>query len=247
MQPQSDDTGLVEDFIIPLPALTATNSPGIVFVSFTREDPDVYAIASFKCTLKYISKELDPSTGVPEEEGYPDEYEVEDVELSAGGDYIVPSYASFNSEWERLKSSPSATETFALSAMESLKGKMLINLNVGYSFKLDLFSSCMRFYHRGTQHGASGWVRDSFIDFSTYPPTIRSGNWRRWLSTRALSNDVLERPGRHTGAGCTSRQAGSMRPRPGSCWWLIDIFFALSLFFYFSVSFNTILWIHFCG
>ncbi|PPQ77020.1 hypothetical protein CVT25_014837 [Psilocybe cyanescens] len=121
MQPQSDDTGLVEDFIIPLPALTATNSPGIVFVSFTREDPDVYAIASFKCTLKYISKELDPSTGVPEEEGYPDEYEVEDVELSAGGDYIVPSYASFNSEWERLKSSPSATETFALSAMESLK------------------------------------------------------------------------------------------------------------------------------
>ncbi|KAH9486336.1 putative coatomer subunit gamma [Psilocybe cubensis] len=121
MQPQSDDTGLVEDFIIPLPALSSTNSPGVVFVSFTRENPDVYAIASFKCTLKYISKELDPSTGVPEEDGYPDEYEVEDVELSAGGDYIVPSYSSFSSEWERLKSAPNATETFALSAMESLK------------------------------------------------------------------------------------------------------------------------------
>lgn len=126
MQPQAEDTGLVEDFIIPLPSLTSSNSPGIVYVSFTRENPDVYTIASFQCTLKYISKELDPSTGVPEEEGYEDEYQVEEVELSAGGDYIVPSYASFGSEWDRLRSAPTATETFALSAMESLKGKTFL-------------------------------------------------------------------------------------------------------------------------
>lgn len=122
MVPQSEECGLVEDFIINLPALSAANSPGIVYVSFTRESPELYAIASFQCTLKFTSKELDPSTGVPEEEGYEDEYQVEEVELSAGGDYIVPSYASFGSEWERMRSSPSATETFALSAMESLKG-----------------------------------------------------------------------------------------------------------------------------
>ncbi|KAJ3503247.1 hypothetical protein NLJ89_g8517 [Agrocybe chaxingu] len=122
MQPQSEDSGLVEDFIIPLPSLAAS-SPGIVYVSFTRENPDVYAIASFQCTLKYISKEVDPSTGIPEEEGYEDEYQVEEVELSAGGDYIIPSYASFGSEWDRMRSAPSATETFALSAMESLKGE----------------------------------------------------------------------------------------------------------------------------
>jgi len=121
MQPQTDEGGLVEDFIIPLPALTASTSPGIVYVSFTRQDPALYVIASFQCTLKYISKELDPSTGAPEEEGYEDEYQVEEVELSAGSDYIVPSYSSFGSEWDRLRSAPSATETFALSAMESLK------------------------------------------------------------------------------------------------------------------------------
>ncbi|CAA7264738.1 unnamed protein product [Cyclocybe aegerita] len=120
MQPQSEDSGLVEDFIIPLPSLAAS-SPGIVYVSFTRENPDLYAIASFQCTLKYISKEVDPSTGIPEEEGYEDEYQVEEVELSAGGDYIIPSYASFGSEWDRMRSAPSATETFALSVMESLK------------------------------------------------------------------------------------------------------------------------------
>ncbi|EDR15856.1 coatomer protein [Laccaria bicolor S238N-H82] len=121
MQPQSDDNALSEDFIIPLPALTAANSPGTIYVSFTRNSPDQFALGSFQCTLKFISKELDPATGEPEEEGYEDEYQLEEVELSAGGDYIIPSYSTFGAEWDRLRSAPSATETFALSAMESLK------------------------------------------------------------------------------------------------------------------------------
>lgn len=120
MQP-SEDSGLAEDFIIPLPSLSAVTSPGIVYVSFTRETPEEYATASFQCTLKFVSKELDPSTGEPEDEGYEDEYQLEEVELGAG-DYIVPSYLTFSSEWDRLRSGATATETFALSAMESLKG-----------------------------------------------------------------------------------------------------------------------------
>jgi coatomer protein complex subunit gamma len=123
MTPQDEESGLVEDFIIPLPSLTLANSPGIVYVSFTREDPGKYSIGSFACTLKFISKELDPTTQEPEEEGYEDEYQLEEVELSAGGDYIIPSYATFGSEWDRMRSGPNATETFLLGAMESLKGK----------------------------------------------------------------------------------------------------------------------------
>lgn len=125
MQPQSDDSGLTEDFIITLPSLSASTSPGIVYVSFTRDSPEAYALASFSCLLKFVSKELDPTTGEPEEEGYEDEYQLEEVELSAGGDYIVPSYATFGSEWDRLRSGPNSTETFALSAMESLKGESI--------------------------------------------------------------------------------------------------------------------------
>jgi coatomer protein complex subunit gamma len=121
MQPQSD-CSLTEDFIIPISSVTAVTSPSIVYVSFTRDEPERYAIASFQCLLKFVSKELDPSTGQPEEEGYEDEYQLEEVELSAGGDYIIPSYATFGSEWDRLRLGPTATETFALSAMESLKG-----------------------------------------------------------------------------------------------------------------------------
>ena len=121
MQP-SADSGLTEDFIIPLPSLSASTSPGIVYVSFTRDSPEDYAMASFACILKFFSKEVDPATGEPEEEGYEDEYQLEEVELSAGGDYIVPSYANFSAEWDRLRGGATATETFSLSAMESIKG-----------------------------------------------------------------------------------------------------------------------------
>lgn len=121
MQPQTD-CGLMEDFIIPVSALTASTSPGVVYVSFLRNKPEEYATGSFQCTLEFVSKELDPSTGEPEEDGYEDEYQLEDVELAAGGDYIIPSYASFSSEWDRLRTGATATETFSLTAMESIKG-----------------------------------------------------------------------------------------------------------------------------
>ncbi|KAI9454836.1 coatomer subunit gamma [Russula earlei] len=120
MQPPVD-SGLTEDFIIPVPVLSSASSPGIVYVSFTRESPDEYATASFPCLLKFISKEVDPATGEPEVEGYEDEYQLEEVELAAGGDYIIPSYSNFSSEWDRLRTGASITETFTLSSMESIK------------------------------------------------------------------------------------------------------------------------------
>jgi len=120
MQPPVD-SGLTEDFIIPVPALSA-NSPDIVYVSFSREAPDDYPTASFPCVLKFVSKEVDPATGEPEAEGYEDEYQLEEVELAAGGDYIIPSYSNFSAEWDRLRTGASMTETFTLSSMESIKG-----------------------------------------------------------------------------------------------------------------------------
>ncbi|KAJ9122431.1 hypothetical protein QFC22_001856 [Naganishia vaughanmartiniae] len=115
----SEDTPLTEDFIIPYPALTS-DVPGVVYVSFTRNDPAEYAIGAFGCTLKFVSKEVDPTSGEPEEEGYDDEYQVEELDLGAG-DYISPNYVTFSSEWERLKGGATSTETFALSSSESLK------------------------------------------------------------------------------------------------------------------------------
>ncbi|KAG1816211.1 coatomer subunit gamma [Suillus variegatus] len=120
MQPQAD-SGLTEDVVFQIDSLSCANSPGIVYVSFKRDNPQEYTTTSFQCILKFIPKELDPSTGRPEEEGYEDEYQLEEVELSAGGDHIIPSYASFSSEWDRLRSGATATETFSLGAMQSIK------------------------------------------------------------------------------------------------------------------------------
>ncbi|KAF8593968.1 coatomer subunit gamma [Ceratobasidium sp. AG-I] len=120
MTPSADSgESFTEDFIIPIPSL-ASGTPGIVYVSHTRTDPSTYALGSFSCTLKFVSKEVDPESGEPEEDGYEDEYSLEDVEVSAGGDWIVPNYVAFNAEWERL-ASVEVVETFALGAMESIK------------------------------------------------------------------------------------------------------------------------------
>ncbi|KAG8910243.1 coatomer subunit gamma [Tulasnella sp. 408] len=119
---QPNDAGLTEDFILPIESLSHENSPQIVYVSFTRDSPEDYVLGSFGCTLKYISKEVDPTSGVPEEEGYEDEYQLEEVELGAGSDYIIPNYAAFTAEWDKMKETgTSLTETFALSSMGSLK------------------------------------------------------------------------------------------------------------------------------
>ncbi|CEQ42581.1 SPOSA6832_04398 [Sporobolomyces salmonicolor] len=115
----SEEGELEEDFIIPVPSL-GPNSSGIVYVSFTRANPVAFATGSFTNTLKFVSKEVDPESGEPEEEGYDDEYQIEELDLGAG-DYIVPSYAAFATEWDRLRSGATAQETFALTALDSLK------------------------------------------------------------------------------------------------------------------------------
>ena len=79
----SSESGLAEDFIMPIPSLS-TGAAGAVYVSFTRDLPSAYAAGSFGCTLRFVSKEVDPTSGAPEEEGYQDEYQVEDCDLGAG-------------------------------------------------------------------------------------------------------------------------------------------------------------------
>jgi coatomer protein complex subunit gamma len=65
---------------------------------------------------------VDPATGDPEADGYEDEYQLEEVELAAGGDYVIPSDWDLLSEWDHLRTGALITETFTLSSMESIKG-----------------------------------------------------------------------------------------------------------------------------
>ncbi|OCL13526.1 Coatomer, gamma subunit [Glonium stellatum] len=118
---EDGDVQLEEDFIIPAPKLV-TNEPGTVYVSFKRlETESQFVATSFTNVLKFTSKEIDPTTGEPEEgDGYDDEYQVEDLELT-GADYVVPAYAgSFENVWEQAGAGEEATETLQLSNTKSI-------------------------------------------------------------------------------------------------------------------------------
>lgn len=128
---QPSGEGLTEDLIIPVASLSIATGTQPVYVSFTRVNPDEYSLGSFSCLLKFVSKEVDPSSGEPEETGYDDEYQLEEMELGAA-DWIVPSWASFESEWAKLDQE--LEEEFVLGSMASIKGTLqFLHLPITYA------------------------------------------------------------------------------------------------------------------
>lgn len=126
-----EEDELEEVFIIQAEKL-ATDEPGKVYVAFQKVNGDgSMPITSFSNILKFTSKEIDPSTGEPEDTGYDDEYEVSEFDLS-GSDYIVPTFASnFSHLWEQIGASgEEAEETLQLSGMKSIAGKLIWMLNL---------------------------------------------------------------------------------------------------------------------
>jgi len=121
--PSEEEESLEEDFTIPVAKL-ATDQPGTVFVSFKKSADVAYPVTSFTNVLKFTSKEIDPSSGEPDESGYDDEYQVEDLELT-GSDYVVPAFAgSFDHTWEQTGANgEEASETMQLSSTKSIAGK----------------------------------------------------------------------------------------------------------------------------
>ncbi|KAK3396083.1 adaptin N terminal region-domain-containing protein [Sordaria brevicollis] len=112
---------LEELFIIQAEKLE-TDVPGKVFVAFRKVSGEgSLPVSTFSNVLKFTSKEIDPSTGEPEETGYDDEYEVAEFDL-AGSDYVIPVFASnFAHIWEQVGASgEEAEETLLLSSMKSI-------------------------------------------------------------------------------------------------------------------------------
>ncbi|KAL8296350.1 hypothetical protein RB597_005770 [Gaeumannomyces tritici] len=117
----SDEEELEELFIIEAEKLP-TDEPGKIYVAFKKASGEgSMPISTFSNTLKFTTKEIDPSTNEPEESGYDDEYEVAEFDLS-GSDYMVPAFASnFNHIWEQVGASgEEAEETLQLGSMKSI-------------------------------------------------------------------------------------------------------------------------------
>merc|ERR1719484_93645 len=101
---------------------------GSAFVIFDRKE-GVFEQAKFSCVLRFTSKEIDPSTGEPEEEGYDDEYTLEDV------NFKLTSSSVYSSSYPSSSGSPvegsisfdvnlRTQENFACSKTPSFRSKI---------------------------------------------------------------------------------------------------------------------------
>lgn len=137
-QAEEEDAQVEEDFIIPIPRLE-TDVPSTAYVAYRKAADNAFPATSFTNILKFTTREVDPSTGEPEEGGYEDEYQVEDLDLN-GADHIVPAFASsFDEVWEAAQEGEEASETLQLSNMKSIQG-MMRSITSCYPFELLLIT-----------------------------------------------------------------------------------------------------------
>ncbi|KAF9974047.1 coatomer subunit gamma [Actinomortierella ambigua] len=116
----TDESSLVEQVLIPAPKLVY-DVPGRAYVAFERTALEEYPEATFSNELKFYVKDCDPQTGEPDEEGFEDGYQVEDVSLAVA-DYVLPSYIpSFAQSWEDLGAENEVVETLALTSSPGLQ------------------------------------------------------------------------------------------------------------------------------
>ncbi|ORY44762.1 Coatomer, gamma subunit [Rhizoclosmatium globosum] len=99
---------------------TRIRCPRNIYVVYKRNS-NVTPVATFGNTLKFVVKDCDPATGEADEEGYEDEYLLEDLELTTA-DYIQPTFVSdFGRTWEQVGQQHEMVEAFELSAITSVK------------------------------------------------------------------------------------------------------------------------------
>eukprot|EP00054_Salpingoeca_dolichothecata_P036912 m.9153 g.9153 ORF g.9153 m.9153 type:complete len:869 (-) comp7141_c0_seq1:143-2749(-) len=93
----------------------AYDSPGTTYVALPL-DPTFGGESSltFATRLDFIVKDCDPDTGEVDEEGYPDEYALEDIELGLTDLMQGVNKPNFAAAWEELEGQAESDETYEL-------------------------------------------------------------------------------------------------------------------------------------
>lgn len=117
------DTGDEADVVayIPFPKLVY-GTPGTTYTVVQYSDDPTQVSASFSCTLKFVVKDCDPVTGEPDDdEGYDDEYVLEDVEMVVADHLQGVVRTNFLASWDEIGEDNEMEDTFALSSMSGLE------------------------------------------------------------------------------------------------------------------------------
>ncbi|GFG30080.1 hypothetical protein Cfor_09505 [Coptotermes formosanus] len=107
---------------IPCPRLPYSEL-GTTYVVLQFPDELGATVGTFNATLKFLVKDCDPATGLPDsDEGYDDEYMLEDVEVTLGDQIQKVTKANFGAAWEEAAASHCELEdTYSLSNMGTLE------------------------------------------------------------------------------------------------------------------------------
>ncbi|CAK9438403.1 uncharacterized protein LODBEIA_P26270 [Lodderomyces beijingensis] len=119
---QPDNEEYQEDFIMPLEELKP-DGLGVVYVSFSTpllSEGDI--LSAFGNTVAYTNRDLDEEGQVdPSDDGWSDEYQIDDLELLAG-DFINPLYNSnFTAIFDQLPVSQDTTSTGYIANVDTLE------------------------------------------------------------------------------------------------------------------------------
>jgi coatomer protein complex subunit gamma len=90
-------------------------TPGVAYTVISwPSNIETASAGTISTILKFVVKDCDPDTGLPDsDEGYDDEYVVEDVDINLSDHVVGISRPNFTASWEELKQE--REETFALS------------------------------------------------------------------------------------------------------------------------------------
>uniref|UniRef100_A0A7C8ZUJ1 Coatomer subunit gamma n=1 Tax=Opuntia streptacantha TaxID=393608 RepID=A0A7C8ZUJ1_OPUST len=95
------------------------DSPGQTFVAFQKPE-GVPAVGKFSNVLRFIVKEVDPSTGEAEEDGVEDEYQLEELEIVAADYMVKVGVSNFKNAWETMGPDFEKVDEYGLGPRESL-------------------------------------------------------------------------------------------------------------------------------
>lgn len=121
---ESDEGTLEEEFTVQLDHMPHDGQgAGLVFVCMRPSTTGgMIAASRLVNTLRFKVREVDPTTGEPEEEGYADEYQLEDVDVTFA-DYVKPLHPSpsFRSAWESLPEDTERVDDYGLGSRQGLQ------------------------------------------------------------------------------------------------------------------------------
>lgn len=96
-------------------------TPGKTYCVLDLPEDDEVCASSLSCQMKFIVHDCDPNSGDVDETGYPDEYVIDDIEISVGDHIQRVLKPNFPASWEEVGDEHELEETYHLSEIGTLE------------------------------------------------------------------------------------------------------------------------------